>query len=312
MMTHKNQIFYLLTLYILLIIARANLVKITTLIDLPHRQINPVLSNQKLSHFAFHSNPAKKYLTDIARLQSNSTNSIAVVGVEWGVEVVYLASIGYHVYAFEPLSVYVEELKKRVRDEDLNVTIVEKAAGSTNGRLNLTYENGGITEEVDVVMIDEVVGPLLVLSVDTQGSEFDILKGGKRILENGVGMLWIEVIACNKDILEMLEMLDERFVVFDFVKWGLRKGADGEGVPRSRESFAVDVKGGRGFEEFWKEMCEMQKEQYEWLQTDIVAIRRDAMTSNVLQILTSMAKKVCEEGGCVLRDLIDSENHDEL
>lgn len=153
----------------------------------PRGHIHRTLYDQRLSHLAFHSGSLKPAL---ARLVSDppraTASSVAVVGVEWGAEVVDLAEVGYHVYAFEPVGKFVTHLEATLKENPhLNVTLLPIAAVAERnaGNITLEYGNAGVKEEVRTGVVDDFVeGELAVLSVDVQGSELEVLKGAKRLL----------------------------------------------------------------------------------------------------------------------------------
>ncbi len=151
----------------------------------PHGEIRSDLYDQNLSHIAFHSNAFKLELSSLVA-PSPSSASIAVVGVEWGNEVLYFAELGYHVYAFEPLSKFVNHLDGILRQNPaLNVTLVPIAAIAARnaGNITLKYDNANVSESVATGVVDDYVREeLAVLSVDVQGEELEVLRGCSQLL----------------------------------------------------------------------------------------------------------------------------------
>lgn len=241
-----------------------------------------------------------------------------MVGVEWGSEVFPLAAAGFSVYAFEPASKFVAHLRDQVRGHpEWNVTIVPIAAGKEKGgSVALEYDNEGVSEDVERGVVDDYVKEgLAVLSVDIQGDELEVLEGsGEVIRERGVSSLWVEGIACNEKVAGVLDLLDDRYVLFDFVPWGKLKGDSEDGVPRSLGSFAFDPKRPARFEEFLEWMCREKNHHYRWLQTDFLAVRRDLMTDQVEKRLAALAEEHCVNDGadCRLRSLLRDTEKDEL
>lgn len=113
--------------------------------------------------------------------------------------------------------------------------------------------------------------------------------------------------ACNEKVRRILQLLDERYVLFDFVPWGQPAAEPRAGVPRSRASFLAGPRPSN-FQDYWMWMCDAQKRDYLWLQTDIVAVRRDLVTVEVLRKISELGAHVCGKGeipaNCVFRELM--------
>lgn len=298
------------------LVALAALALLAPLCAHPPGTIRPLLHEQALSHLAFHSAALKRALAGLL-----PARAVAVVGVEWGDDVAHLADAGYHVYAFEPAAKFVAHLRRLVaRNPAWNVTVVPVAAGNaTRGTVRLEYPNEGVSETVPASTLDQHVHEeLAVLSLDIQGDELHVLQGAPRTLrEVGVHSVWVEAIACNDKVAEVLNMLDERYVIFDFVPWGKRNEDVSRDVPMDLKSFAFDPQRPGGFAEYLAWMCHEKEQRYRWLQTDFLAVRRDLMQEHVVRSLKSIADAHCgPEAGkanCVLRTLLLSNvDKDEL
>lgn len=151
----------------------------------PRGHIHSLLHAQGLSHFAFHSVAFKRAL---ARLfAAGKGSAAAVVGVENGKDVIDLARLGFHVYAFEPLPHYVSLLRDRIRrNPQWNVTLVPVAAGDVaNGTTSVAYHRSKPTVVKRGMVDDFVKEPLAVYSLDIQGGELEVLKGSTNILSSG-------------------------------------------------------------------------------------------------------------------------------
>lgn len=117
---------------------------------------------------------------------------------------------------------------------------------------------------------------------------------------------------------EVLQLIDESYVIFDFVPWGLARKDAKVQVPRSPNSFADDGRPDK-FRAHWQWMCDVGRERFRWLQTDFLAIRRDLVTDALVAKMERLAGEVCGPGDgkskCVLRDArahADVEEKEEL
>ena len=287
----------------------------------PAAHLHPLLHAQGLSHLFFHSPRAKVWLASLFARPPRA-RAVAIVGLEWGAELAPLADAAFRVYAFEPAAEFLAHARALVaRHPRWNVSLVAAAAGNVaHGFLDLRYQNARAAERVPRTVLDRHVRePLAVLSLDIQGDELDVLQGATRLLtEYGVQSLWVEGIACNPKFARVLHMLDPQYLLFDFVPWGKRKGqgVQGDAVPRGRDSFLYHPGRPSALAQFDAWMCERKTEAFEWLQTDILAVRRDALTEDVWNKLASLARHLCDTGehpaDCRLRHLLDQERKDEL
>lgn len=270
--------------------------------------ISPLLHKQALSHIAFHSNPVKLALASLF-----SPSTIAIVGVEWGEDLILFAENNYTVYAFEPASKFVKHLDSIIsQNPHWNASLIPIAAGNkSDGTVDLRYDNEGIVETVRVGRVDHHVHePLGVFSLDIQGDELHVLEGSSGLLtsSNPPASLWIEAIACNPKVIHILEMLHERYTFFDFVPWGKHKDDDADDIPLSLQSFLLDPDRPSTFSPFLDWMCEAQKRDYKWLQTDFLAVRNDMLKEHVVATLASLAETACQGPGvkCQLRLMLAS------
>ena len=132
-----------------------------------------------------------------------------------------------------------------------------------------------------------------VVSADTQGSEFDALLGLGDIMTR-TGSVWVEL-GCRDSTEEMLRWLDERFVLFDFIPWGKKSGVEEE---FAQKQFATGERPGEIKE--WVEWICKRKDEFEWLQTDVVGVSRELVRQCWVG-LQDVAKECCKEG-CRLRE----------
>lgn len=246
---------------------------------------------------------------------------VVVVGVEHGLEVRWFAKVkGYHVYAFEAMDKFRSRMESWILGEkELRKGQVELfgiAASSFKGEVNVSYE--GVTVQVESGRVDEYVGEYVdVVSMDVQGAERFVMEGTGKLVEEGkVGMFWVELIAqevLRKDEMWILEFLDRNdYLIFDFVAWGKPKGfkvGDYEFLKdNKRDHFYMDTAVSRNFDEYLEGMNKVAKDGFQFLQTDLVAIRRDLATPEVLQGFSDLALAVCgnedETSPCKFRQLL--------
>lgn len=271
--------------------------------------VHPLLHDQALSHFALHSFGVQKALVSLFE-----PRSLAIVGVEWGTDVRQFAESGYHVYAVEPASKYVNNLNGLLEEHPTwNVTVLPFAAGNASGgSMHLTYDNDHVSETVSVHRLeDHISEPLAVLSVDVQGDELAVLQGAERLLRN-VSSLWVELIACNPRNSQLLELIDGSFTVFDFVPWGMPAASSQTSVPNDRSSFVFNRRRPSYFSDYLAWICSSRESSYKWLQTDFLAVRTD-LVDKVWDKLVTFGKGVCDLEGseCRLRGILSDGMHSE-
>lgn len=268
-----------------------------------HGEINELLHTQALSHIAFHSDPIKIQLASLFP----SFRSVAIVGVEWGEDVTLFAQHNYSVYAFEPVNKFVKHLQAKIDEHpEWDIKLFPVAAGnSSQGDTRIVYDNADADETVPMAKIeDHIDQPLAVLSLDIQGDELHVLEGALKLIPDRIASLWVEAIACNAKVHHILHALDNEYIAFDFVPWGMHKDQQDDKVPRSLQSFVYKPDRPTNFKEYLHWMCELSKD-YKWLQTDLLFIRRDLMSKQVKQKLASFAEQHCNDKDveCLLRSL---------
>lgn len=261
----------------------------------PRGYMQDALWVQGLSHVAFHQTAAKARLANLVRQHG----SVGVVGVEWGSEVLALAKAGFEVHAFEPMQKYHDMVRAAAKVQNLTkVHLYNVAAASVaKQRTSVTYrtDRARVAGEVESARIDSLVDSELdVLSVDIQGAELDAIRGASRLMEqHKVSSLWVEIFPCNIRVKSLLHMLDDLgYVVFDFVPWGLRK-QDGT-AKRSMHEHSDAAQMGfisrpARFDDYWQWMCDLRATQFTWVQTDVLAIRRELITPQLMLRIASLS-----------------------
>lgn len=281
----------------------------------PAGLVSPLFRDQRLSHYAFHHTGSQARL---ARLFAPPPATIVIVGVEWGTDAIALARAGYRVIGIEPLRHFVAHMTDVAAREGLDIRMVHAAAGATSGgEVTVNYENAGKAgvETVTAVTVDEVLeaepggapATVAVLAVDIQGEEAAVVDGAKRALARGsVASVWVEAIACNERVRPLLATLDAQFTLFDYAPWGAPRGwsTATRGPPSSADAF---VAGGFPMElaPWWTALCAVQRRVYQWLQTDVVGVRRDLLTNHVVRELVGHGEAVCvTKGVCRMREVV--------
>lgn len=251
----------------------------------PRGRLHALLHRQNLSHGALHS-PLRLHLAALFR-----SRAVAIVGVAAGHDVRSFASAGYRVHAIEPGTKYIRRLQA---DKMLHpwwaLTVYPfAAAASSNARRSVNYLSEQVASEVTTRRVDELVTErLAVLSVDVQGVEAEVLRGASRLLPDKVDSLFVEINACYAETLEVFRLLDRDYVMFDFVPRGNLSVRNG----LNELQHVYDQRRPERFEEYQKWLCERSREKFEWVQTDVMAVRRD-LIGEVWKELGQMGVKYC-------------------
>lgn len=263
-----------------------------------HGHFHPALFRQGISHDDFHVREMKERLLGMVRHH----NQIGIVGVEGGHDVIHLASRGYQVEAFEPMTKYINSVRKWSSGQGITgVNLHHCAAGNVTGGYIVAQYNTGNTRDAERVprkRVDDVLSSstgLDVLSADIQGGEWDVLQGASRIIEGaGIRSMWIEIHPCNPRVPPMLEQLDKwGYSLFDMVPFGGLKGTTGRtSALDSDVALAMDWHNRPSeFKEYFQWMCTMKK-RWNWLQADVLAIQRQLVTPQFLIKLNSLSRDV--------------------
>lgn len=259
--------------------------QISTPSNFPRGYLHDLLYRQNLSHSALHS-PLRLHLTALFR-----PRTVAIVGVAEGHDARSFAAAGYRVHAIEPGVKFVRQLSADSERNPWWTLIVHPfaAAAQSNGERSVKYLFETVASEVPTRRVDELVTErLAVLSVDVQGAEPGVLRGASGLLPDKVDSLWVEINACYPQTLHVLRLLDRDYVLFDFVPRG--NASVGEG--RMMVKHAFDVKRPARFDDYQKWLCAYNGTKFNWLQTDVMAVRRD-IVGTVWQDLGKMAERYC-------------------
>jgi len=246
--------------------------------------VHDVFSRQGISYIGFHAKELKLRLASLV----HKTGKVVVAGVKHEGEVQFMAQAGYEIYAFEPLQRHYEAIRKlSERRPHWMVHLHKVVLGNRSGG-TVKLSRGG--ENVHRAQIDDYIAPteeIDVLSVDIQGNELEVLQGAKKLLENGsIRSLWIEIMGCNKKSERLLKLLEKDYIIFDLVPWGARRTAVGR--MEAMGNGTLTNRPHKHINYLWW-LCANGKESFKWVQTDIVAVRKDLVTRHLLQRFSTIA-----------------------
>lgn len=260
----------------------------------PPGHFDPALFEQGVSHDQFHLRAMKLRLAAMVRLHKR----VAIVGVEGGHDVIHFALDGYETHAFEPMSSSIEHVRSWAeRSKIKGIHLHHVAASNVSGKsITAAYLTGSKKEyeKVSTARVDDsVTGGLDVLSADIQGNEWDVVQGAMRIINGpGVRSMWIEIHPCNPRVPPMLAELDRLgYVMFDMVPIGATRAT------KERETLIEAANAARlgwytrppRFDHYFDWMCKIQKEHWLWLQTDVLAIKREILTDDMMLKIKSLS-----------------------
>lgn len=278
----------------------------------PHaRSINGILRSQNLSHTAFHSG-LKKVLGRIWQNKwkemSNNVEPLAVVvGVEYGAEASDLGSLGYQLELFEPNENFADATHKKLEFEGISHKIHKVALGNSTGNGIISYQGEQFSTFFD--RLDRYVSSSIsILSLDTQGTEYEILQGAGVLIETSpplIKMIWIEIstTVCETKLRSLLELLQQKYVLMDFVWWGKPLEEDDEFFSHNFHNIShyEIVKEDLCLDEYINAFCK-QDGTFSWLQSDIVAIERSLFTPDLKKELMLISYYCWDEFKCPLRE----------
>lgn len=286
----------------------------------PNGQLHPLLLNNYLSHWTLHHSRFAREMANLGdSLNVASNKATIVVGIGNGEDVIKLAKENHHVIAFEPIIDLVNNLNQMINASDipLNVTIHNTALGSeTNKKIKIEF-NGLSNHNATLSTLDDLIQfdsnyQISVLSVDVQGHEYEVFKGGSNVLKH-TQILWFEALQCRPYIRQALNLLDKDFVIFDFVPIAFPPSVTPESKSKQRVAL-LDINRPSSFHEFCDWMCGFTEKGYFWIQTDFLAVRRSIVDS-VVHKLQNIIPNVCYSEStqqhyhaCALRKLVIDEN----
>lgn len=219
--------------------------------------------------------------------------------MEYGGDVRAFAAAGYRVHAVEPGYDYATQLRDIVtRRPEWDVVVHNFAATEqSNQTLSIDNQKQRVATNVYTRRLDHLITETLaVLSIDVQGAEPQVLRGASALMPDRVESLVVEVSGCRPQTLEVLRLLDRDYVLFDFVPRGdaNRLGGHGQGKEDFRHMY--DGKRPGRFDLFDKWLCSKQGGKLRWVQTDVLAVRRDKI-AGVWDNLSKMGDRYCGKQG---------------
>ena len=238
--------------------------------------------------------------------RKTSEHTAVVVGVEHGADVVDLAMLDFAVIGFEPdlefCNITLNSIANSFAAEGKSpkVKIVPAGLAAHAGKIDITYQ-GRKTEAKIMKLDDEIQQHVDLMSLDTQQNHYDMLLGAKATMMNfGIDVLWIEMVACDHFNDDLLQFLSEEYELLDFVWWGspVQKPFDStsswEDMMLSIQNYVIPEPSPSIFE-YPAEMCKTKEMGYTFLQTDIIAVRRSLFTSNMLHALEKISAECSDD-----------------
>ena len=223
--------------------------------------------------------------------QCPSSPHAVVVGVEWGTEVIELATMGFRVTGVEPFPQYVANVTAAAADAGVldKISIHSAGAGRERGRLNISYYDGSVS--TNIITVDDIVKneTIDVCSVDVHGgaNNFDVLVGGKKALERQMfKMIWVELFpddvpsqanGWGRKLIDLL--IASNYVLYD-LKWsgGWKSCKETGTLPhhcgdiRSSNLALKQRRSLTSSESYMNAMYVDRAKNFQYLQTDIVAV----------------------------------------
>ena len=185
--------------------------------------INDVIYDLDLRHlidrrFFFHNGYEDELFNSLNEIiNKNKIDFFLDIGSCWGVYSLRLAGIhkSLRILAFDPIKANIERLNISIKKNNFeNIECFHTAIGSKNGKVTLgatekyspNYEineiNSVINETSELNSLDfllETKGKFLILKIDTEGYEFEVLKGAINLLNNNKCFCQIEIKVNNKE-----------------------------------------------------------------------------------------------------------------
>jgi hypothetical protein len=271
----------------------------------PRGQISPLLRN--IDDLTFHS-----YRLPLARLFCASVNDplIVIAGLGEGEPLIGDPSFNARFALYEPMSQTADKFAAHMDswtpERRARTTLNRVGAGAEAAIETITY---GETETVAVERIDKRTRErVTVVSLDTQGSEFHILRGMSDLFDMRlVDVVMVETIVFgnewkpshNKDIPGMLNFLDVHgFVLFDCTPVGPVPGMSKLmwSTSMTSDHFVIGPRPNNIAE--WYEHQRFpyvrlpdNTEPFGYVTTDIIAIHRNFLTPQLLFELTQLASR---------------------
>ena len=184
--------------------------------------IEDVTYNLDLRHlidrrFYFHKEYEEELFKPIVNIiKENNIDHFLDVGSCWGIYSLRLCKVfkNLNILAFDPIKKNIQRLEKSIfKNKINNIKVFHTALGSKKGNIELgatedyspNYKidenNSVISEYSSIDTLDNLLpvqNKKLVIKIDTEGFEYEVLKGADSLLKNNKCYCQIEIIPSNK------------------------------------------------------------------------------------------------------------------
>lgn len=184
--------------------------------------IEDVTYNLDLRHlidrrFYFHKEYEEELFKPIVNIiKENNIDHFLDVGSCWGIYSLRLCKVfkNLNILTFDPIKKNIQRLKKSIfKNKINNIKVFHTALGSKKGNIELgatedyspNYKidenNSVISEYSSIDTLDNLLpvqNKKLVIKIDTEGFEYEVLKGADNLLKNNKCYCQIEIIPSNK------------------------------------------------------------------------------------------------------------------
>ena len=184
--------------------------------------IEDVTYNLDLRHlidrrFYFHKEYEEELFKPIVNIiKENNIDHFLDVGSCWGIYSLRLCKVfkNLNILTFDPIKKNIQRLKKSIfKNKINNIKVFHTALGSKKGNIELgatedyspNYKidenNSVISEYSSIDTLDNLLpvqNKKLVIKIDTEGFEYEVLKGADNLLKNNKYYCQIEIIPSNK------------------------------------------------------------------------------------------------------------------
>jgi FkbM family methyltransferase len=204
----------------------------------------------------------------------------------------YASSCDFYTAIIEPLPQFVEIQKSLLNTlakcAQSYVTIYPFALGERNGRMNVSYGTQSVAESK---RLDDLVQKhIRFLSLDTQGTEYEVMKGAASLFKNNkIDIVQVEL--CWPDsrtsALQILQFLDRNgFVMFDVVFGGKPRRGTGPSIwDNSRLTHWWGLPRPNRLDMWVQHFEDIYQSTFEIYQTDIFCIHRNFLSQTHIKTL---------------------------
>lgn len=184
--------------------------------------VNDIIYNLDLRHlidrrFFFHKEYEEELFKPLFNtIEKNNIDYFLDIGSCWGIYSLRLCKVfkNLNILAFDPIQKNIQRLEKSIlKNRIKNIKVFHTAIGSKKGSVELgatedyspnykINENKSvISEKSSMDKLDNflpIENKKLVIKIDTEGFEYNVLKGADNLLKNNKCFCQIEIIASNK------------------------------------------------------------------------------------------------------------------